>query len=132
MAALVQGRDLVQQVLVTVAAEQGLTPQQAKVLCIVDHAPVSMRQLSGLLRIRKSSVTGLVDRAHSAGLIVRTPDPCDGRSWLVDFTPEGRAAVRRFKRAVTERLEHMISRFAPRECADLDALLSKLVLDDES
>jgi hypothetical protein len=34
-----------------------------------------MRRLSGLMRVRKSGMTGLVDRARDAGLIVRQPDP---------------------------------------------------------
>jgi DNA-binding MarR family transcriptional regulator len=131
VSALVRTSGLVQQVLVTTSAELGLTAQQAQLLCIVDHAPVNMRQLSALMRVRKSGMTGLVDRARAAGLIVRQPDPHDGRSWLVELTTDGQTTVREFKRLVSTQIERMLMGIAEPERETVEAALTTLVLANE-
>jgi DNA-binding MarR family transcriptional regulator len=90
-----------------------------------------MRQLSGLMRVRKSGLTGLVDRSRDAGMIVRQPDPHDGRSWLVELTPDGQRTARTFKRLVSAQVERMLSGMAGPEREIVEAVLSTLVLANE-
>ena len=45
------------------------------------------------LQVHATSVTSLVDRLESAGLVVRRRHPEDGRAVLAEITPVGRAAV---------------------------------------
>jgi DNA-binding MarR family transcriptional regulator len=47
------------------------------------------------LQVHATSVTSLVDRLESAGLVVRRRHPADGRAVLAEITDEGRAAVER-------------------------------------
>ncbi|HET7736592.1 MAG TPA: MarR family transcriptional regulator [Nocardioidaceae bacterium] len=45
------------------------------------------------LQVHPTSVTSIVDRLESAGLVVRRRHPDDGRAVLAEITPEGRALV---------------------------------------
>jgi DNA-binding MarR family transcriptional regulator len=45
------------------------------------------------LQVHATSVTSLVDRLESAGLVVRRRHPADGRAVLAEITDEGRALV---------------------------------------
>ena len=45
------------------------------------------------LQVHATSVTSLVDRLESAGLVVRRRHPDDGRAVLAEITDEGRALV---------------------------------------
>jgi DNA-binding MarR family transcriptional regulator len=45
------------------------------------------------LQVHPTSVTSIVDRLESAGLVARRPHPDDGRAVLAEITPEGRALV---------------------------------------
>ena len=47
------------------------------------------------LQVHATSVTSLVDRLESAGLVVRRRHPEDGRAVLAQITDEGRATVER-------------------------------------
>ena len=47
------------------------------------------------LQVHATSVTSLVDRLESAGLVTRRRHPDDGRAVLAEITEEGRAAVER-------------------------------------
>ena len=47
------------------------------------------------LQVHATSVTSLVDRLETAGLVVRRRHPADGRAVLAEITDEGRAAVER-------------------------------------
>ena len=45
------------------------------------------------LQVHPTSVTSIVDRLETAGLVVRKPHPEDGRAVLAEITPSGRALV---------------------------------------
>ncbi len=47
------------------------------------------------LQVHPTSVTSIVGRLESAGLVVRRPHPEDGRAVLAEITAEGRALVER-------------------------------------
>lgn len=76
------------------ARAAGLTPRQYLLLLMVKGAPdltgrASVHQLSERLQLAQSSITELIDRAVSCGLVVREPSPRDGRISLVRLTREG-------------------------------------------
>jgi DNA-binding MarR family transcriptional regulator len=52
-----------------------------------------MQELSRLLKLDKSSVTGLIDRAEKRGLVRRTPSIDDRRAIRVQMTLSGRQIV---------------------------------------
>jgi DNA-binding MarR family transcriptional regulator len=101
---LVRFAFLVQGVFTELSHELELTPQQAQLLCVVRDGPLSMAGLADRLRLERSSLTGLVDRAHRRGLVERVADGADRRIVRVALTDAGRDAAARFHTEVSRRL----------------------------
>nr|WP_306239361.1 MarR family transcriptional regulator [Ornithinimicrobium cryptoxanthini] len=131
-AGLIRSAALIHDVHAAVSGEHGLTPQQAQLMCVVGDQPSSMVQLGALLRIGKSSMTGLIDRAQRAGLVQRVPAPDDGRSFLIEPTPLGRRTNEGFRRAVGQRLDEVMATLTTQERDTLAAVLSKIVLNNQA
>jgi DNA-binding MarR family transcriptional regulator len=73
----------------TCAAPYDLSAVQARLLSLLRCRTPRMAELAALMRVEKSSVTGLVDRAESRGLVRRVPAPGDRRASTVELTAEG-------------------------------------------
>lgn len=131
-AGLIRSAALIHDVHAAVSAEHGLTPQQAQLMCVVGDQPSSMVRLGALLRIGKSSMTGLVDRAERVGLVQRVPSPGDGRSFLIEPTPLGRRTNEEFRAAVGQRLDEVMATLTAQERDSLAAVLTKIVLDNQA
>jgi DNA-binding MarR family transcriptional regulator len=74
------------------------------------------------LQVHPTSVTSIVDRLESAGLVVRRKHPQDGRAVLAEITPDGRALVN----AATQDLvdaRFAIADMTPSDLRALSALL---------
>jgi len=96
------GYDLVLQVLsaaqVLVKESQrlfrphGLSDAQFNVLNVLGPraAGLSQRELSDVLVVDRSNITGLLDRMEQAGWVRRGDHPTDRRVFVVTLTPEGR------------------------------------------
>lgn len=104
------------------ARDAGVTPAQHQLLLAVRGHPLdgdpSITDLADVLLRRRHSVVELVDRAETAGLVVSTSDPGDGRRRLVRLTPAAEAIVERL--SVIHRAELTNARTA------LDAILDDL------
>jgi DNA-binding MarR family transcriptional regulator len=74
----------------TAAAQQGLTPQQAKALLALDEA-LPMRRVAERLGAEPSNITGIVDRLQARGLVERRADPTDRRIKLIATTDAGKS-----------------------------------------
>ena len=70
----------------------GLTEAQFNVLHVLEDAAVHLtqRELSDILIVDRSNVTGLIDRMETAGWVKRLPVPEDRRAYRVTLTPTGR------------------------------------------
>lgn len=81
----------------TQARAAGLTPAQHQLLvAIKGHPggqPPTIGDLAGYLLLRHHSAVELVDRAAGAGLVVRCPDPDDGRVTRVGLTADGESRL---------------------------------------
>jgi DNA-binding MarR family transcriptional regulator len=86
----------------------GLThPQYLVMLALWQHAPLSVRELSQLLRLDPGTLSPLLKRLESNGYVHRERDPSDERSLAVTLTPGGkalRAEAERIPPAVVQRL----------------------------
>lgn len=93
----------------------GLSEAQFNVLNVIGPAPagLSQRELSDVLVVDRSNITGLLDRMEKSGWVKRTDHPNDRRVYLVTLTAAGRrlwqqvrpeyvAAVRRVTSVVPE------------------------------
>jgi MarR family transcriptional regulator, organic hydroperoxide resistance regulator len=82
-------------------------PQYLVMLALWQHAPLSVRRLSGLLRLDPGTLSPLLKRLEAAGYLRRERDPADERSLAVTLTPAGTALRERAEQippAVVERL----------------------------
>jgi DNA-binding MarR family transcriptional regulator len=102
---------------------------QAQLLCSLTDRSVGMAELSGLLGLERSSLTGLVDRAEQRGLVVREADPHDRRAVKVTLTPAGADAVHRFHDQLTSRLELLLDGLPTTERDRFARTLSRIVAD---
>ena len=131
-AALVRASGLVSDICAKSAAEHEVTAQQAQLLCVLAQRPVAMAELGVLMRITKSSTTGLVDRAQAAGLVVRDADADDRRSHLVSLTERGRRLGGAYRAMVTERITTLIADVPDAERELLRAVLSQVVISNQA
>jgi DNA-binding MarR family transcriptional regulator len=70
----------------------GLThPQYLVMLALWQHEPVSVRELSRLLRLDPGTLSPLLKRLEASGLLLRDRDRSDERSLAVTLTEKGRA-----------------------------------------
>ena len=74
------------------------------------------------LQVHATSVTSLVDRLESAGLVVRRRHPEDGRAVLAEITDEGRATVEKATADLVE-ARFALSSLTDDQLGDLSTLL---------
>ncbi|TFV53042.1 MarR family transcriptional regulator [Blastococcus sp. TF02A_35] len=86
----------------------GLThPQYLVMLALWQHGPLSVTKLSGLLQLDPGTLSPLLKRLESAGLLRRERDPADQRNLALALTDEGRALreqAERIPAGIVERL----------------------------
>ncbi len=70
----------------------GLSEAQFNVLHVLQDSaePLTQRELSEILLVDRSNVTGLIDRMEQAGWVRRSPVPGDRRAYRLLLTPAGR------------------------------------------
>lgn len=104
----------------------GLTPSQASVLSTLDrHGRLSMSQVAGHEGVSKPSATGIIGRLVDKGLVLRSTDPDDKRSFLVEITPGGRELMEQRRR---ERTAYLARRVGELSQQDRDVLERALQL----
>jgi len=125
-AGLIRLSFLVQAVFARTAERHGLTPVQAKLLCVLAGGPRGMAELAGILGVEKAALTGLVDRVERRGLAERTAVPGDRRALRVTLTAAGRQAAAAFHHAVSAELDGLAAALPAAERARFGASLSRL------
>ncbi|MFI6512322.1 MarR family winged helix-turn-helix transcriptional regulator [Streptosporangium sp. NPDC050855] len=131
VSALVRSTFLVNAVYAESGREYGLTPQQGQLLCVLMAQPYGMGELGTMLRLAKSSLTGLVDRTERNGLVRRETDPRDTRAVRVALTPRGGRLAREFYTETCRRIETLSEGLQDAERDTLAALLGRVVLDNK-
>jgi DNA-binding MarR family transcriptional regulator len=86
----------------------GLThPQYLVMLALWEHGPLSVKELSGLLRLDPGTLSPLLKRLEVADLLRRERDPKDQRNLALALTEKGlalRAQAERIPAGIVERL----------------------------
>ena len=110
-------------------ADAGLTPSQLSALAVVaNHGPLTLGELAEHERVAPPSVTKIVAKLETEGLLSRTPDPTDRRVVYVATTPGGDALLAESRRRKTAWLTGRIQHLTPDQQACLTAALD--VLDE--
>jgi MarR family transcriptional regulator, organic hydroperoxide resistance regulator len=93
---------------------------------LASYAPCTVGELSRVFGMNKSTLTGLLDRLVDQGLVKRTVNPEDRRSFVVDITAKGKSGALRL-RTVLDTLERRISeRITEAELAGFHEVMSAI------
>lgn len=106
-AALIELYVTIQHIYSRTSRDVGLTPQQAHLMCVVQHRSPALGELAAELGCDKTNITGLVDRIVQRGLIERVADDHDRRITRVRVTGSGRQLIQRFDRDLYHRLDDL-------------------------
>lgn len=79
------------------------------------YGPCTVGLLSRVFGHKAATLTGLLDRLETRGLLERAPNPDDRRSWLVRTTPKGRGIVRKLARRVVDTEAALRAKIADRD-----------------
>ncbi|NIZ14090.1 MarR family winged helix-turn-helix transcriptional regulator [Phaeobacter sp. HF9A] len=78
--------------------------------------------------VASGTMTNRIDRLEADGLVTRSVNPDDSRSFLVALTPEGLALINRVVEAHVETQAALLAGLNAEEIEQLNALLSKALL----
>lgn len=89
--------------------KMGLTVTQFDILATLgNQPPMTCKELGEKTLILKGTMTGVLERMESKGLITRLPNEEDGRSYKIGLTPAGEKL---FQKAFPEHLRHLEKAF---------------------
>lgn len=90
--------------------KQGLTISQFDILVTLGNVQgMTPKELVERTLITKGTLTGVIDRLLTKGLVKRTPSALDGRSQIITLTPKGQKL---FEKIFPEHLDYMGQAFA--------------------
>jgi DNA-binding MarR family transcriptional regulator len=108
----------------------GLSPSQLSALAVIaNHGPMTLGALAEQERVAPPSITKVVSKLESDGLVTRTPCPDDRRVCRVAVSPDGAALLDETRRRKTAWLTARISELDPerqRRLADALDVLDEL------
>jgi DNA-binding MarR family transcriptional regulator len=104
-------------------------PQSAVLRSAVEHPGAELTTLAAASASTKATMTEVVARLESAGLLVRAVDPADKRRRFVELTPEGEAIEAQVREMAAEVDDLFLAKLTPEERATLRILLVKLATD---
>lgn len=125
--ALVQASFVTMAALNTIGAENDLSLTQLRVLGILRDRRPRMAELADHLGLKKSTMTGLVDRAEERGLLARAPSADDERATEVFLTRAGAALVERLHAQVEAALRPLCDHLPAADQKKLQELLRRML-----
>ncbi len=112
------------------ASRYGVTPTQLTVLKLLHEiGDLSLGTLAREIRAHNATVTGIVDRMESAGLVERARSEEDRRVWIIRLTQAGRKVAERAKVSPWETLRHALASLPVADQERLTAILKKVALN---
>lgn len=96
----------------------GMTPPEFDVVSTLGNTGgMTFKELGRRTLIYKTTLTGVVDRLESKGLVTRRPAPSDRRSMIVALTASGDAV---FQRVFPEHIAYLKERFGVLDCQEIE------------
>ena len=111
-----------------IAAELGVDFRTGRLLVAVARRPQTVGELGKYVRVGKSTMTGVLARLVSSGLVTREPNPDDRRASLIVPTEHGRAIADELVARVRAEVLRLLEPLAQPDRGDLAALL-QVILD---
>ena len=113
-----------------------VTPPQSHLLMYLSRCragrEVSQRELERELRLKPSTVNGIVGRLEEKGYSARRASLHDGRFRMVSLTELGRSKVVEFRSAMEETERHVAGPLSPAEQELLHGLLARIIANLEN
>ena len=114
----------------------GLSPTLNAALATIYHyGPLTPSELAERERIKRPTATRIVAGLVDLGLVTRTPDPSDGRGFLVATTPEGSGLLKRLRTRKNAYLAKRMRDLDPEDVAALERaseILERLLEEDSA
>lgn len=106
----------------------GLTEAQFNILHVLEEADgkLSQRELSDILVVDRSNVTGLIDRMEAAGWVQRQSVPGDRRAYHIGLTTSGRKLWRKVYPAYREAASQVAGALSPAQIKSATDMLRSL------
>ena len=106
-----------------------VTPLQAHVIFYLARqgGTSTQRALGEHLRVKPSTVNGIVDRMAERGLVERSADASDARRRLLTLTDSGQAQMHRLHREMRETERLVESAFTAEELLQFHSLLNRMI-----
>jgi DNA-binding MarR family transcriptional regulator len=102
-------------------AEAGISPSMLSALSSAERrGSLTMRDLCHAEQVQPPTMTRIVAALVEAGLVVREPDPIDGRVAWVNVTPGGRRLLERSRRRKEAYLAKALRSLEPEELLTLE------------
>ena len=111
-----------------ISGELGVDFRTGRLLVAVARRPQTVGELGRYVRVGKSTMTGVLARLVSSGLVVREANPDDRRASLITPTPRGRDIADTLVARVREEVLRLLAPMDALARADLAALL-QIILD---
>lgn len=109
-------------------AQFGITLPRFDLMAQLERHPEGLRmgELSKRMMVTGGNVTGIADQLEQEHLVVRVPDPRDGRAFTVKLTPAGRRAFGRMAAVHEEWIKELLQDMPAADKGQLIALLSQM------
>ena len=106
-----------------------VTPVQTHILLYLHHhgGQALQHELTGYLRVKPSTVNGLLDRMEEKGLVRRSVSGRDARRRLITLTEKGAEQQALFQRSFLDVEDAMVRGFTQEERETLRALLDRVI-----
>ncbi len=96
------------------------------VALLTSSGPTSVKSLVADLGLPRSTMTAIVDRLQSRGLVTRHPNPVDRRSIVLEATPAAFEALRRYHEGMMDLVDHIKKVLPEAEQDEFTRLVSKM------
>jgi DNA-binding MarR family transcriptional regulator len=111
-----------------VVTGQGFTVSEWRVLAsLAGSEPINIGQLAEITTMKQPTVTRVLDRMQSRGLVERLPNDADRRVTLVRITPAGTRLVGKLIPQALEHERRVLEPFGQQRAEDLKTTLRKLI-----
>ena len=110
-------------------SQYDVTPGQTHVLLYLNQqgGHALQHELTAYLRVKPSTVNGILDRMEGKDLVRRSVSGRDARRRLITLTEKGAEQQALFQRSFLDVEEAMVRGFAPEEKETLAALLNRVI-----
>ncbi|MFK0259538.1 MarR family winged helix-turn-helix transcriptional regulator [Streptomyces sp. NPDC090445] len=109
-----------------IAAEGLKLTHHGVLAATAEYGPVAQADLGRRLTVDPKDMVGILNHLQESGLVLRTPDPADGRKNAVTITPEGKVVLARCAALAEAANAELLAPLSPEEQHQLRALLTRV------